>query len=835
MLTAFAALCAVVLPPASQDLEAPLTEPVPIVIDQVLAIESVGEPVRAALRRDALLARLARDPGYSPTLGEAVNSTTGEERQWREFVANEKGNFSGPPFRGGWAFARIEVPASGSYRLNLEGATSVRVDGEPRYGDVYSLGITRLPMYLEAGEHSLLFRCGRGRLKAQLEPCPPIYLEERDLTRPSVVDGEDTTLLVGVIIGNASRTVFDSGAIKAIQGSRTIDTLVPVVQPNSLRKVWIQVQPELLPEREGDTDPRTAAVELLLMDLLDASLEENLQFNLRRRSSTESHERTFISRIDGSLQYYAVTPPSEAVEDSAQLPMVLSLHGASVEGRRQARCYSGDDWCHVVAPTNRRPFGFDWEDWGRKDALEVLELASQRYGRDPLRTHVTGHSMGGHGTWSLGSLFPDRFATVAPSAGWREFWSYGGGGDWDSEDALGALFNRAAHASRTTGFIDNLKHSGVYVLHGDKDDNVPVSEARAMKSWLADNHTDFAYYERPGAGHWWGNRCVDWPPLMDFLRRHETPPVSAVSEVNFSTPSPGISSHCYWVEALDQELALGWSRVSARFQRQRGLVQLEVENVRHLRLDLAALGVAPDGFEGGQLEVLVDEEVVHSQPWSSAQAAKSIVLEHTEGSWAETVAPGSAHKTPERYGPFKEAFDHRMLFVYGTQGTPQENAWSFAKARFDHETWRYRGNGAVDVVADVDFDPNLEPDRGVVLYGNRDTNSAFGALFADADFDLTRAQLRVGDVVREDSELAFLACTPRPGSAVALVALVGGTGPIGCHTTDELPYFTSGCHFPDWCALSPQTHLSDIDGVLGAGFFGRDWTSTGPGSTSHWR
>jgi len=44
-----------------------------------------------------------------------------------------------------------------------------------------------------------------------------------------------------------------------------------------------------------------------------------------------------------------------------------------------------------------------------------------------------------------------------------------------------------------------------------------------------------------------------------------------------------------------------------------------------------------------------------------------------------------------------------MVFVYGTTGTDVENAWSLAKARVDHEARRYRGSGAVDVVADEDF------------------------------------------------------------------------------------------------------------------------------------
>ncbi|MHC4376897.1 MAG: carboxylesterase family protein [Planctomycetota bacterium] len=819
--------CAV---PTPQD-AAPFT----LTVDRVLAVESVGEPLRAALRRDAMLERLAREPRYAPTEGEVMVSTTGDERIWSAFEAGENGNFNGGPFRGGWAYAEVEVPETGSYRLEVVGATAVRVDGEPRYGDVYSLGLTRLPMHLEAGSHQLLFRCGRGRLTARLEACAPVYLENKDRTLPNVVLGEDEDVLLGVIVGNASDEPFAGGLAAVTVGDQVRVTKLPTIPANSLRKVAIEARvagARVLEGEDGALEPLGATLTLQRDDrALDS---QELQLKVKR--PTEQHDRTFRSAIDGSVQYYAANPPRTEPLPSEPFPLILSLHGASVQGRAQARCYDENDWCTVIGPTNRRPFGFDWEDWGRKDALEVLALASERYGADPLRTYLSGHSMGGHGTWSLGSLFPDRFAAIAPSAGWREFWTYGGGGDWSAEDPVGVLFNRAAHASRTLGFVDNLRYSGVYVLHGDADTNVPVREARAMRTWLAENHADFAYYERPGAGHWWGNRCVEWPPLMDFLEHHTTPADGDVRDVEFVTPSPGISAECYWIEVLQQERALDWTRVRARFKPGRGQVVLEAENVRRLALDLTALGTAPESFEGETLAIVDGEDnVLFEQPWGVDTAAQPVVLELRDEGWRRSLRPAAGAKHPARYGPFKEAFDHRMVFVYGTQGSPAENAWSFAKARFDHETWRYRGNGAVDVIADVDFDPAADVDRGVVLYGNRDTNAAFASLCADADFDLTREALRVGDTRRSGDELAFLACTPRPGSDLALVAVVGGTGLVGCHTTDELPYFTSGCHFPDWCVLTPATHLNDVDGVVGAGFFGTDWRADGPGAVGHWR
>ena len=102
-------------------------------------------------------------------------------------------------------------------------------------------------------------------------------------------------------------------------------------------------------------------------------------------------------------------------------------------------------------------------------------------------------------------------------------------------------------------------------------------------------------------------------------------------------------------------------------------------------------------------------------------------------------------KNPGRNGPFKLAFQHHMMFVYGTKGTPEENAWAFTKARYDAETFWYRGNGSVDVVADSAFDSTKERDRSVILYGNADTNAAWGGLMAGSPVMVKNGQIRIGE------------------------------------------------------------------------------------------
>src|SRR5262249_37686614 len=177
----------------------------------------------------------------------------------------------------------------------------------------------------------------------------------------------------------------------------------------------------------------------------------------------------------------SVLRPPSSVSNPHSLALFLTLHGAGVEAIGQADAYEAKAWGHLVAPTNRRPYGFDWEDWGRRDAIEVLELAQRELGTDPRRTYLTGHSMGGHGVWQVGATFPDRFAAIGPSAGWISFRSYGGQAAPANPTPVQSMLLRAASPGDTLALERNYAEQGVYILHGSADDNVPPSEARTMR------------------------------------------------------------------------------------------------------------------------------------------------------------------------------------------------------------------------------------------------------------------------------------------------------------------------------------------------------------------
>ena len=168
-----------------------------------------------------------------------------------------------------------------------------------------------------------------------------------------------------------------------------------------------------------------------------------------------------------------------------------------------------------------------------------------------------------------------------------------------------------------------------------------------------------------------------------------------------------------------------------------------------------------------------------------------------------------------------------MIFVVGTKGTAEENAWSLAKARFDAETFWYRGNGSVDIVADTEF---LSPDRAdefrdhnVILYGHVECNAAWPVLLSKSPVQVRRGQVQIGQRTVSGDDLACLFIQPRSGSDRAAVGVVAGSGLVGLRLTQRLLYFTSGVAYPDCLLLRAPSQAENESGLLAAGYFGADW------------
>jgi len=101
----------------------------------------------------------------------------------------------------------------------------------------------------------------------------------------------------------------------------------------------------------------------------------------------------------------------------------------------------------------------DGEIWSNETLLELLDEIIATHPVDTNRIYLTGLSMGGYGTWSLGLQAPERFAAIAPVCG---------GGE-----PIRVLLASPAKTK-------SLKSMGVWAFHGAKDPVVKVEESQRM-------------------------------------------------------------------------------------------------------------------------------------------------------------------------------------------------------------------------------------------------------------------------------------------------------------------------------------------------------------------
>ncbi|WP_372751885.1 alpha/beta hydrolase-fold protein [Labilibaculum sp.] len=787
-----------------------------ITFKQALVVGAVGESSRSVVSTDPIFYQFLTSENYKPLQNDSVGvGRHGNVERWDTTSVNVKGLFETRKLRGGYLYLTYNSQEEETRILEISGHREVFVNGVPRGGDVYNKHFTFHPIKLQKGENTFLVKGSRGKVNIQLLPVEKsVSFMKKDMTIPDFLTTEQDDKIGSIRILNATTQSQKNLKIIAETGGVQLETKLDTIVPMTMRKL-----PYLVKDHYSQKD----MVDVHLSLYNGNKLIDETTVRYKVRTPDQFYVRTFISDIDGSLQYFAVREGK--IEPNTKPAMFLSLHGAAVEARGQSASYEQKDWGHVICPTNRRPFGFDWEDWGRWDAMEVQKIAEQMYGTDPEHTYLKGHSMGGHGTWQLGATFPGKWAAISPLSGWYSFFSYSNKNKIDEASSLQNMFVRASHSSHTLELSRNYLHHGIYIQHGDADQVVPVDQARFMREHLSTFHPDFAYYEHQDKKHWFG---VDFASIFDYFKWHSIPDNNEVKTFEFRTASPGVSASSRFVTLYQQKLPFEFCgvHVSQRIPNEKEIkknivlknrwITVETENLVKFKLDITHCA------ESDSVKIKIDQSNFIQ---AVADAGEEIWFEKENENWKVVSAPSNTfEKNPKRYGNFKDAFRHNMLFVYSTKGTEAENKWSFDKARFDAETFYYRGNGSIDIISDKEFKLDKYKDRSVILYGNASTNAAWKELLADCPIQVKRGEITVGDKKLKGNEFGTYFMYPRVDSELASVAVISGSGMDGFNAVTPNRYFVSGVGIPDIMIFTSSIYKNGFDGVKATGYFGNDWS-----------
>jgi predicted peptidase len=211
-----------------------------------------------------------------------------------------------------------------------------------------------------------------------------------------------------------------------------------------------------------------------------------------------------------SLQYLLFLPKGYDAKADKKWPLMLFLHGAGERGTNVWKVATHGPPKHV---TNHPDFPFiivspqcaEGQVWDNDALLALLDDITATHAVDTTRVYLTGLSMGGYGTWSLGLSYPERFAAIVPICG---------GGEWV----------RAMLSSREKA--QALQSLGIWAFHGAKDPVVPLAESQRMVDIvkrLGVKEVKLTVY--PEAQHNCWTETYDNPELYQWFLQHERKPV----------------------------------------------------------------------------------------------------------------------------------------------------------------------------------------------------------------------------------------------------------------------------------------------------------------------
>ena len=749
-----------------------------------------------------------REALYTDAVAKGLYEGSLSREGWKEVDADAAHAFHTRGFgNNSYLYFTYMSPKATTALLHVKGSGGLFFNGAPHAGDAYGSGWLYIPVKVKKGLNELYLRPAGATTVQLIFSGPPLALQTGDPTLPSLRLGVDSGVYGAVVITNKTDRQVNGLVMRAELGGRIVETVLPAIPAMAIRKVAFRVDSRDL------TDKGRYGCGIALVQRGRTVDRARVEFEAVEAGSR--YNVTFFSHIDSSLQYYAVTP--QHPDPSPGAALFLSVHGAGVEASGQAAAYESKNWGTLVAATNRRPRGFNWEDWGRLDALEVLSLAKAQFQPDPQHIYLTGHSMGGHGTWYLGATYPDHWAAIGACSGYptlREYGSHDGTIPESGQTELERSLLRASNPSDVLKLASNYAPLGVYILHGDADPVVSVKYARQMRQVLGAFHTDFSYYEYPGGEHWFGNQSVDWKPLFQFFQSHQLLADSAVNHIDFITANPGISASFRWASIIQQQHPLDYSHIQLSRDLKGHKISGKTDNISMLALDLS-------GFENGkQIAIRIDsqETVNHMK----AAIGDTVYLRRKNGRWEESPRYTEEEKNPARNGTFKEPFDHHMIFVYGTGGSREEQGWAEAKARYDAETWYYRGNGAVEIMSDKSYSHEANKGRSVIIYGNATTNSAWAKLLINCPIRVSQGELKAGERVFKGDDLGAYFTYPMANDSVS-VGVIAGTGLKGMQAANANQYFAGGSGFPDFMIFRLKMLSAGAAGVEMAGSFDNEW------------
>jgi dienelactone hydrolase len=542
----------------------------------------------------------------------------------------------------------------------------------------------------------------------------------------------------------------------------------------------------------------------------------------------ESGVRGFYSRLDGSAQPYILTMPDQYDPGAKrQYRLDVFLHGRddtvleqqfmtkSPTGYTSKPYRAGDDR-FMVQPygryTNANRFA------GEIDGLEAIESVKKAYPIDPDRIVMAGFSMGGASAWQYGLHFADRWAAVAPGAGFTETAVFLRGGL--QRQPQNAVQRRLWHWYDATDYAINAFNVPIVAYSGEIDGQKQAADAMAAAMQAEGLTLEHLIGPKTGHSYEAGARQKIEERLDQLVASGRTP---VPREIRFTTWTLRYN-RMFWI-AVD---AMGemWERARVNARIQGDAVAMTTENVTALHLAFEP-GQAP--FAAGVRPQLTIDGTVISLPAVTRERSLSDGLVRTNGAWRLGAWPANGlRKRHGLQGPIDDAFLDAFVFVRPT-GKPFSDAlgtWERAQADYAISEWThfFRGEPRVKndtAVTDADIASNH-----IVLFGDPSSNALYRRIASRLPIAWRADGVVVGGQ-KYPATHAPVFIFPNPLNPRKYVVINSG---FTFH--DQSNNAMQSPKLPDWAVVDttkPGNNYRYLPlFVESQGFFDEDWTLKGP-------
>ena len=551
----------------------------------------------------------------------------------------------------------------------------------------------------------------------------------------------------------------------AIQKAKELVESVPE-NPKTAEDYLIVMLSQLIYDRAGNDLDKVDSSDI--SKLYPALMEYEELINNTAVRANGFVRLAYVDETDNTPQFCRAYLPMEYDPDK-KWPLVVNLHGYNGANPVYVKWWSIDsrhyDLVDKYPVIDIEPHGrgnTSYRGMGEKDVMKCIELAKELFNVDEDRIYLKGESMGGGGTWYVGTRHPDIFAAIAPVYGG---WDYHA--DFTDEQLAKMSDIEKYNRERNSSFAqaDALLTTPVFVTHGDIDASVNVKYSRYAVKMLQRWGYDIRYHEYPGFGHE-GIRYQD--EVIPWFLEHELQ--SAPEKVRVRSAHLS-SAKAHWIKVTQRENPFAFIEAEAEVLIN-NTIRLTTDNVLEVEIYLPAELINPKEKVTVIWNVNDIREVI-------PQDGKIILRD-------KNYRPGQLNKNSQIEGPVAHLTTTPFAVVIGT--TSQDsmmNKLCRTKAQDFINYWKEWQKYEPRVFIDTEMSEADMKNYSLLLFGDAQANAVTKKLGNKIPLKISEDKIEIAGKSFNAKDAFVQMVYPHPMNSERYVSVIGATSGAGMYFYDN--------------------------------------------------